>query len=779
MIVESRPWVVGQSLTHTNGLLYVATGTGSYKAATPEEVVVEVEPIRQEHFYPGDVLPDWMIEEVQVCLVDGTLVDVYDTEQLPDDMNGMVIVDAVTGMPTFNQKPVKLEDQRQTVYGVGDTLPEWMVGKVNVCLLITGEVVELCDDEAIPDNIDGTVIVDALTGVPTYNQGAQKPVPVVKPIVTQLDEPTKEDVESGVCIWRNELDGCLYTVTVEDDGSCTWFSSDKNDTNTFATVIEAPAAGVDDYNNQYSASQDLIVFADDSIMAMAVDTDTFATTSVTAEGNTISTPDGGDTFVCAKQFKGLRDNEDGTFTETFIDQNGVASDGETLPSSSTEVVAGGKIVTLADGSTVFVCEAQSKGVVLNPLTNMNEMVDQNGDPMGVSWYSFAPENRIKNQIVTIDGEVLDGNGVSVPATALQGAAIVSGGLVAVECDPDGNVVTVAVFPVDTTVGVEYEDGTQPDFNSSTNNFVLPNSLGCVDIPSSAFDDMCADSDALNVEAQAWIVDNYTLPTKGATIFTNPVLGGFWIVDADGTFKCMVTPALEKVCTWDQFGGLERAIDVKLVSTAGETQTFHLYYQSGAIVETTISGHSGWTEAPAGSAAPSGVRFNFEDNRAGSVTSKPLVYPPLCEIHGCREKVTFDDLIISINSVMTIRTIANAGVGPLQQTVHSNGNGGLWVDNGDGTWTNSIAVNTGVIPSTFIRIDDCDELNDRIQYVFTDVQDGFSNGQQFTDWMNTLPGFWFYKPKVSYVGKNGTVVKTLDCDGNESTPGIYTEADWQA
>ena len=440
MIVESRPWVLGQSLTHTNGLLYVATGTGSYKAAAPEEVVVEVEPIRQEHFYPGDVLPGWMIDEVQVCLIDGTLVDVYDTEQLPENVNGMVIVDAVTGMPTFNQKPVKLEDQRQTVYGVGDTLPEWMAGKVNVCLLITGEVVELCDDEAIPDDIDGTVIVDALTGVPTYNQGAQKPVPVVKPIVTQLDEPTKEDVESGVCIWRNRLDGCLYTVTIEDDGSCTWFSSDKNDTNTFATVIEAPAAGVDDYGNQYSASQDLIVWADNTIMAMTVDTDTVdgyseqgvsdgsqldaqgnpipagnkittyydatgavvnsrddektqgSTTTPSADGlgQVITTSDNETTFVCDKQFKGLRDNGDGTKTEIFVDQAGVESTGLTLeePTQSGEPqlgvvdAAGNTTYVDADGATQTVPATDLNGDPVDPSQAVWNMIDGNGNYLG-------------------------------------------------------------------------------------------------------------------------------------------------------------------------------------------------------------------------------------------------------------------------------------------------------------------------------------------------------------------------------------------------------------
>ena len=467
MIVESKPWYNDQPLTHTDGRLFIATGAASFKPA-PVAVLEppEEEPARQTHFFPGDVLPDWMSSNVDACLSDGSILAVYDGEELPPTADGVVIIDAVTGKPTFNQKPVKLEDQRQTVYGVGDTLPEWMVGKVNVCLLETGEVVELCDDEEIPANIDGTVILDALTGVPTYNQGAQKPVEVVKPLVEQSDEPTKEQVLSGVCLWRNTLDGCLYTVTIELDESCTWFSSDKNDTNTFGTVIEAPSAGVDDYGKPYVASQDLIVWADNTVMAMTVDTDTVDGYSeqgvsdgsqLDAQGNSIP---------------------DGNKITTYYDSTGAVvnsrDDEKTQGSTTTPTADGlGNVIKTSDDSETFVCDRQAKEPKLNVLTNMYELLDQNGDPMGASWFSVSPQNRVKNQIITVDGEVTDGNGVSVSATGLGGAAIVQGGLVAVECDPDGDVVTVAVFPVDTTVLSENESAIPFPINPATGNQVLP------------------------------------------------------------------------------------------------------------------------------------------------------------------------------------------------------------------------------------------------------------------------------------------------------------------
>lgn len=48
-----------------------------------------------------------------------------------------------------------------------------------------------------------------------------------KPFVCQAEQPTKDDVAAGVCLWRNINDMCLYTVKVNDDGTCEWYSSDQ------------------------------------------------------------------------------------------------------------------------------------------------------------------------------------------------------------------------------------------------------------------------------------------------------------------------------------------------------------------------------------------------------------------------------------------------------------------------------------------------------------------------------------------------------------------------
>ncbi len=512
MIIEAKPWFSGQTLTDTTGATFTATGAGSYKIPKPEVVAVEVEPDRQTHFCAGDTLPDWMSEKVEVCLIDGTLVDVYDGEELPEDTNGVVVVGAVTGKPAFSQKAVKIADQRQTVYDSDDTLPEWMTNKVKVCLL-DESIVELCDSEEVPDNIGGTIVIDALTGVAVFNQGAKKPVPVVKPIVTQLDEPTKEDVESGVCIWRNQLDGCLYTVTVEDDGSCTWFSSDKNDTNTFATVIEAPAADVDDYGNQYSAGQDLIVFADNTVMALAVDTDTVDGyseqgesdgTHLDAQGNPIPagnkittyydangaivnsrddektqgstttpsddglfheivTSDNRPTKVCVNQYKGLRDNGDGTKTEIFIDQAGKEVTGEVLdeptqsgePQLSTVDAAGNTTYVDADGATQTVPATDVNGDPVDPSQAVWNMIDGGGNYLGSK--PCNPETALG--VESQDGVVWDVNPLTNNSVAPETCYVQTE-----LCDPEnGNAIVIIVRDVGA--------GTVKRFNKDLTDFV--------------------------------------------------------------------------------------------------------------------------------------------------------------------------------------------------------------------------------------------------------------------------------------------------------------------
>jgi len=46
------------------------------------------------------------------------------------------------------------------------------------------------------------------------------------PLVRQENEPTKEQVLSGICFWRSTSDGCLYTLVQLENGDCEWESSE-------------------------------------------------------------------------------------------------------------------------------------------------------------------------------------------------------------------------------------------------------------------------------------------------------------------------------------------------------------------------------------------------------------------------------------------------------------------------------------------------------------------------------------------------------------------------
>ena len=102
-----------------------------------------------------------------------------------------------------------------------------------------------------------------------------------------------------------------------------------------------------------------------------------STTTPSADGigQVITTSDNETTFVCDKQFKGLRDNGDGTKTEIFVDQAGVESTGLTLaePTQSGEPQLG---VVDADGNTTYV---DADGV-----TQTVAATDVNQDPVDPS-----------------------------------------------------------------------------------------------------------------------------------------------------------------------------------------------------------------------------------------------------------------------------------------------------------------------------------------------------------------------------------------------------------
>ena len=123
-----------------------------------------------------------------------------------------------------------------------------------------------------------------------------------------------------------------------------------------------------------------------------------STTQVTG-GNLVTTSDGGSTFVCDQQSKGLRNNGDGTWTETFVNQDGEISDGETLDINHTgEVILsavdadGNTTYVDADGATQTIAAVDLNGDPVDPSQAVWNMIDGDGNYLGSKPCEFkSPE----------------------------------------------------------------------------------------------------------------------------------------------------------------------------------------------------------------------------------------------------------------------------------------------------------------------------------------------------------------------------------------------------
>ena len=316
---------------------------------------------------------------------------------------------------------------------------------------------------------------------------------------------------------------------------------------------------------------------------------------------------------------------------TFYDATGAVvnsrDDEKTQGRTTTPSADGlGQVITTSDNETTFVCGLQGKGVVYNPATGMNELVDQNGDAMGISWFSSAPTNLVKLQIVQNDGEVIDGNGASVPATGLGGTAILMKDLVAVECDPDGNVVVVAVFPVDTTIGAETPDGTPLPFNSATNNHV--HTLCCswsqkVDVDG-------------NVTSPTGVVSP-AIGTDGSSIAAGTLVGSS--TDANGNYEsshCIIEdPVITSSCVGlgvqlETAKGTNRKFSLSKVATYLQVPIGDIYVDSSTPVG-LIAGREAITEVTIPDCG-STVAIHLETGYTGESGSGFAFF---------REQVTFD------------------------------------------------------------------------------------------------------------------------------------------
>ena len=192
-----------------------------------------------------------------------------------------------------------------------------------------------------------------------------------------------------------------------------------------------------------------------------------STTTPSADGlgQVITTSDNETTFVCDKQFKGLRENSDGTKTEIFVDQSGVESTGLTLeePTQSGEPQLG--VVDAAGNTTYFDA---------NGITQPIPAVDVNGDPVYPSqavWNFIDGDGNYLGSKPCKDETVLaqTPNGTELPFSGLN--------QVITQCctwtstvDVDGNITTptgVVVAAVDGN-GNAYPAGTEVQSETDVN-----------------------------------------------------------------------------------------------------------------------------------------------------------------------------------------------------------------------------------------------------------------------------------------------------------------------
>ncbi len=323
MIVEAKPWVVGQDLTGTNGVEYTASGPSSYKRRLPDPV-----------------------------------------------------------------EPPAPVPESQELYLAGDVLPVNMQGTVKVCVGTDSEVICLGAGDEVPADVIGSVFVDERT---LRAQWMQDPVKDgVKPFIAQSDEPSAEQVESGVCLWRSTLDGCLYSLMA--DG--TWFSSDKRDTvDGYSVQGVADGTQLDLDGNAIPAGNQIITYYDASGLVVnskdCTDDNTY-TIRITAvadgiddAGNPYSagdilmqTPDG-DLFCQTKTLDS--DTVDGFAVQGVSDGTQLDADGLAIP-ANTQIITffdeNGDVINSKDCTDEFAVLQTATEAFVDDAGNNVEVGDQ-------------------------------------------------------------------------------------------------------------------------------------------------------------------------------------------------------------------------------------------------------------------------------------------------------------------------------------------------------------------------------------------------------------------
>ena len=161
---------------HTAGSNVQGAGT----SADPFRFPLPVQP-RQELYCSGSNLPAWMTGSIEIAYND-ELLTVAAGDPLPDDLEGCIFVDEVTGLPDCipnKSTPIIMETE---LFKAGDKLPADMLGSIAICYKDPADsenllTLDLEANDTIPATISGCVIVDEVSKFGAFTQSPVKVTP--------------------------------------------------------------------------------------------------------------------------------------------------------------------------------------------------------------------------------------------------------------------------------------------------------------------------------------------------------------------------------------------------------------------------------------------------------------------------------------------------------------------------------------------------------------------------------------------------------------------------
>lgn len=220
-------------------------------------------------------------------------------------------------------------------------------------------------------------------------------------------------------------------------------------------------------------------------------------------------------------------NADGVFSVTFVDD-----DGTTATEAISLIDNGDETATLTiGGATCIINKAAHVPSAFSSVTADDGTITithDNGvdDPVDVVIPPSAGGDDKYHAYVDIpadwDGQsdLTGPNGETIPAADVPTGAG-PGSVIGVDFDATSGVVAVECIP----------------------------QLECLELPDSAFADLCAPSDVLGAEAEAWITANGT----PGNVYENEATGGSFLYGKSG-ICCLNTPGTITECGWERVSG---------------------------------------------------------------------------------------------------------------------------------------------------------------------------------------------------------------------------------